>query len=203
MQRKGPFAGARRLVLALGCLLVLAVAGRLPAAEGERHLLYVGEPGVRDYVEWGGAGVLVFDIDNGYRWVKRIPTFAQKEGAHPEAVKGICANAKTGRLYLSTPTRLLCLDLVTDKPLWEKTYPGGCDRMSMTPDGKLIYLPTLEGPHWNVVDGMTGEVLTKVQLNSGSHNTIVGLDGSRAYLAGLKSPVLSIADAPAQRVVAN
>src|SRR5438270_12877298 len=95
------------------------------------------------------------------------------------------------------------MDLVTEKPLWEKTYEGGCDRMSITPDGKYLYLPSLEGPHWQVVDGLTGEVVAKIQLNSGSHNTVVGLDGSRAYLAGLKSPVLSVADAPSHRVVAT
>ena len=33
--------------------------------------------------------------------------------------------------------------LVTDKQLWQRTYPGGCDRMSISPDGGVIYLPSL------------------------------------------------------------
>jgi hypothetical protein len=28
----------------------------------ERHFLYVAEPGIRNYVEYGGIGILVFDI---------------------------------------------------------------------------------------------------------------------------------------------
>ena len=41
---------------------------------GERHFLYVAEPGIRNYVEYGGVGVLVFDMDDGYAFVRRIPT---------------------------------------------------------------------------------------------------------------------------------
>ena len=34
--------------------------------------------------------------------------------------------------------------------------------MAMSPDGKTLYVPSLEGPHWHVVDAMTGDVLAKV-----------------------------------------
>src|SRR5207245_1157407 len=36
--------------------------------------LYVAVPGVRNYLEYGGHGLLVFDVDHGHRFVKRIPT---------------------------------------------------------------------------------------------------------------------------------
>ncbi len=51
-------------------------------------------------------------------------------------MKGICASAVTGRLYVSTIQQLMCIDLVTEKLLWERSYEGGCDRMSITPDGR-------------------------------------------------------------------
>jgi DNA-binding beta-propeller fold protein YncE len=52
------------------------------------------------------------------------------------------------------------------------------------------------------VDALTGDVIKKiVPKSSGAHNTIVGLDGGRAYLAGLRSPLLSIADAKKHEVV--
>src|SRR5439155_25359029 len=121
---------------------------------GERRL-FVAVPGIRDYTEHGGVGILVFDIDHGHRWLKRIPTWDTPPGKTPEAVKGICASAKTGRIYLSTPTRLLCLDLLTEKRLWEKTGEGGCDRMALSPDGRTRYVPSLERPHWNAVDALT------------------------------------------------
>src|SRR5207245_6015714 len=55
-----------------------------------------------------------------------------------------------------------------------------------------------EGPHWNVVDGTSGEVLAKIDTKSGSHNTVCGLDGARAFLAGLRSPALTVVDTKTQ-----
>jgi hypothetical protein len=51
---------------------IVFFAGRYGSAE-QRRYLYVAEPGIRNYLQYGGTGVLVFDIDNGYRFVKRIP----------------------------------------------------------------------------------------------------------------------------------
>jgi Ca2+-binding RTX toxin-like protein len=69
----------------------------------------------------------------------------------------VCASAVTGRIYVSTLKHLMCLDLGTDQMLWEKTYESGCDRMSLSPDGKIVYLPSLEGDHWKVVDAALGD----------------------------------------------
>jgi len=167
----------------------------------ERKLLYVAEPGIRDYLDYGGHGVLVFDIDHGHRFVKRIKSSGLDEKGQPLNVKGICANAATKRLYVSTTKTLTCFDLVTEKILWEKAYEGGCDRMSISPDGKVIYLPSLEKAHWHVVDALTGDVIKKIVTNSGAHNTIIGLDGQHAYLAGLASPILRVTDAKTHEVV--
>lgn len=190
------------LISASLTLLVLAVGSRPQAAGRVEHRLYSAEPGIRDYTDLGGSGILVFDIDHDYKLLKRIPLPNPKSGmAKAEAIKGVCASAKTGRLYASTPTRLMCLDLKTESVLWDRSYPGGCDRMSITPDGRSLYVPSLEGPHWHVIDGATGDVIRKIELNSGSHNTICGLGGQRAYLAGLKSPWLAVADTRTQEVV--
>ena len=195
-----------RFVLAFIALLSVAcpkfVRADAAADSKPRRLLYVAAPGVRDYLEYGGHGVLVFDIDRGHAFVRRIPTGGvNRETGKPMNVKGVCASAATGRLYVSTIKSLMCLDLATDKLLWEKTYDGGCDRMSITPDGKFIYLPSLEGPHWHVVDGNDGAVVAKIVPNSGAHNTVVGVDGRFAYLAGLKSPILRVADTRTHKVV--
>src|SRR5438034_9230170 len=194
----------RRLAVGLLCLLALLSVfptSSLQAVEKERHFLYVAVPGVRNYVEHGGMRILVFDIDNGYKFVKRIPTWDVPAGEMPENVKGIAASATTARLYVSTTKRLGCFDLITEKKVWEKTYDGGSDRLAISPDGKILYVPSLEGPHWNVVDAATGDVIAKIKLDSGAHNTIYGPDGSRVYLAGLRSPILSVADTKTHTVV--
>lgn len=73
--------------------------------------------------------------------------------------------------------------------------------MSITPDGKTLYVPSLERDIWNVVDAATGEVVTPIVTKSGAHNTICGLDGTRMYLAGLRLPILTVADPRTNKVV--
>lgn len=159
-----------------------------------RRMLYVATPGIRNYLEYGGHGVIVFDIDAGHKFVKRIPAAGLDETGKPLNVKGICASAATKRLYVSTIRTLQAFDLTTEKLIWEKSYDKGCDRMAISPDGKVLYVPTLENDHWHVVDGTTGDVITKLEPKSGAHNTIYGLNGKQAYLAGLKSPLLTVAN---------
>ena len=178
------------------CLLSL-ICG-LPATshaeEGEKRYLYVAVPGIRNYLEHGGHGLLVFDIDEGHKFVRRIQTGGVKQDGSPINVKGICASAETGRIYISTIEQLLCLNLHTDRLLWERRYEGGCDRMSISPDGKVIYQPSFEKGHWHVLDAMSGDVISRIEPNSRAHNTVYGPDGTRCYLAGLGSPLLTVAD---------
>jgi len=180
-------------------LLVATAAFAGPAAE--HHYLYVAEPGIRNYVDYGGVGVLVFDIDDGYKFVKRIPTWETPAGKEPENVKGIAASAATGRLYVTTFNRMAALDIGTGREIWDRAYEAGCDRMAISPDGKILYVPSLEGPHWAVVDALSGDVITKIVTKSGSHNTIYSRDGSRVYMAGLRSTYLSVADTKTHTVV--
>lgn len=176
-------------------VLWLAVWGEGSAtAAEEHHLLYVATPGIRNYLEYGGHGLLVFDIDHDHRFVKRIATAGLGPAGKPDNVKGICAHAASGRLYISTIRTLTCLDLVTEQVLWEKPYKDGCDRMAIAPDGKTIYLPSFEKDTWQVVDTRDGAVIAQIEPKSGAHNTIYGLDGRYAYLAGLRSPLLTVAD---------
>jgi DNA-binding beta-propeller fold protein YncE len=197
MQRSSLFG----LLIAFWFLIPASGAADKPAIP-EHHFLYVGAPGIRDELDHGGHGILVFDMDAGHKFVKRIPSGGVDETNHVLNVKGICASAKTRRLYETTTQTLMCFDLVSEKLLWEKPYEGGCDRMAISPDGKIIYLPSFERDHWHVVDALTGDIIRKISFtNAGAHNTVIGADGKFAYLAGLKSPVLRVADAHTHEVV--
>jgi DNA-binding beta-propeller fold protein YncE len=173
---------------------LLILLASLPSLAAEQHLLYAASPGVRNYVEYGGVGIVVFDIDHGYKFVKRIATWDVPAGEDPDNVKGIAASAKTGIVYVSTTKRMAAFDAVSGRKLWDSPFEGGCDRMSLSPDGKILYAPSFEGPHWNVIDALTGKVVAKLEPKSGAHNTIYAPDGSAVYLAGLRSPLLSVAD---------
>ena len=176
----------------LSVVLAFVLAVSCPAEE--RRFLYVATPGIRDYLEYGGHGLLVFDISNGHKFVKRIPTGGVDADGKPINVKGICASVETGRIHISTKSSLICLDLVSEKLLWEKDYDKGCDRMALSPDGKILYQPTFEKDQWYVLNALTGEELTRITPDSRAHNTVYGLDGKWCYLAGLGSPLLSVAD---------
>ena len=165
------------------------------AAPGVKRYLYVVTPGVRNYLGYGGHGIHVFDIDNDHKPVKFIPGQGglRKDGK-PSNVKGVDVSLATNCLYVSTLEAIQCIDLTTEKMVWERAYDGGVDRISISPDGKIIYMPSLEKEFWTVLDAKTGDIIKKIVTNSGSHNTIYGPDGNSVYLAGLKSTMLNVAD---------
>ena len=183
-----------QLLMLIAVLLGWAALRPMTAEAEERRLLYVAAPGIRNYLEYGGHGLLVFDMDNGHKFVKRIPTAGVDPNGKPINVKGICASARTKRIHISTKVSLICLDMVTEKVLWERKYDKGCDRMALSPDGKTIYQPTFEKDQWYVLDAMTGDEIARLTPNSRAHNTAYGLDGKNCYLAGLGSPLLTVAD---------
>ena len=188
--------------LSLLCLYSAACAqsSRSERSDQLKRYLYVVTPGIRDYLEFGGAGILVFDIDNNHKFVKRIQTSASKL-EKPRNIKGVCASAITNRLYFTTPEKLYCIDLATEETLWEVAPDKGCDRMSISPDGKILYVPSFEKETWNVIDAMTGQTITVIETKNGAHNTVVSLDGTRMYMGGLKSPNLFVADTSQHKLV--
>ena len=185
------------LPILLGIVL-MAIVGWSPVSRHNKSrvnkYLYVVVPGIRDYLEYGGHGILVYDITDNYKLVKRIPTGGLKENGTPSNVKGVAVSLSTNSIYITTLEALQRIDLATEKIVWEKKYEGGCDRLSISPDGKTIYLPTLEKEHWNVVNAETGEVIKQIFTNSGAHNTLYGPDGTQVYLAGLRTPTLGVSD---------
>ncbi|AYB33711.1 YncE family protein [Chryseolinea soli] len=190
-------------VVLLGIIFVVAASWSpvtqrttLPSKASAKasQYLYVAVPGIRDYLEYGGHGILVYDKGDNYRLVKRIPTGGLKADGTPSNVKGVAVSLATNSIYITTLEALQRIDLATENVVWEKKYEGGCDRLAISPDGKIIYLPTLEKEHWNVVDAETGDVIKQITTNSGAHNTLYGPDGTKVYLAGLRTPTLGVAD---------
>lgn len=173
--------------------LFIFVATDIQAQNAKRYL-YVATPGIRDYLGYGGHGILVFDIDNNHKFVKRIPTRGLHPDGKPSNVKGIAVSVSLNSIYVTTIEGLQRIDLSTDKIVWEKNYEGGCDRMAISPDGKTMYLPSFEKDFWNVVDCETGDIIKKIQVVKRAHNTIYGLSGNRVYMADIASPLLFVAN---------
>src|SRR3981189_2176535 len=91
-----------------------------------QHYLYVALSGSDDQDPDRSVRILVFDIANAHRFVRRIPLWPASRGDAGESVRGVAASARAGRLYVSTTRRLAAIDLKTDKMLWEKSYESHC-----------------------------------------------------------------------------
>jgi hypothetical protein len=140
----------------------------------------------------------VYDLDNGFQQVKTIPV--------PDAgtFRGGVASAVTGQLYLSYGSfsgpggQLSELDLQTDQIVWSVTYSFGIDSMSITPDGKTLYMPTgyySPGGIWELLDAASGNPTGFIDAGvTGPHNTIVSLDGTKVAMGPGFSNYLVVAD---------
>jgi hypothetical protein len=156
------------------------------------------QPGLRHYeYVFPDGNIYVYDIDNHFALVKHlsVPTST--------GVKGAVASAATGILYLSYGSdkrggSMLVYDLRSDKVLWHRNYSFGIDSMSISPDGRTIYMPTGEvasGGIWNVLDAHSGYVIASIDSGgTGPHNTLINSDGSHVYMGPRYSNYLIVAD---------
>ena len=162
-------------------LTALSVSSLHAADTGLKRYLYMSTP---DGAQSGGSGkgILVFDIDDGHRFVRRID-IPFKEG-----LRGFCGSLKNHAVYYSSTSRILgAFDLETEKVLWERQLEAGVDRACVTPDGKKLYAPT--GWWWRgtnsgmlVLNPANGEVLNRLPSGPQAHNSIASLDGKFVYL---------------------
>lgn len=165
------------LVFALCCV------SRLSAEEPIHRYLYAATPDGAQTESASGTGILVFDIDAGFKLVRRI-SGPNLEGG----IRGLTGNTDSRALFYSTTDkRMGRLDLETDKVVWEKQYSGGCDRSSAMLDGSKIFAPTgwwepTDNGGFVVIDGATGDELRRIRVGKGAHNSIMSPDGSALFL---------------------
>jgi DNA-binding beta-propeller fold protein YncE len=193
-------------------LLMGGAAGIVPSfdsraqpalAKAERHYLYVALPGSDDDADPDRSiRILVFDIADGHRFVRRIPIRAAGAGQEGEVVRGTAASARAGRLYVSTTRRLAAIDLKSDAIVWEKSYEAHCcDRLAVSPDGQTIYAPAFGSAKWYVIDAATGQLRSAISVTGWPRQTIYARDGRHVYLAAWDSPIISVSDTASHRVV--
>lgn len=186
-------------LLALLALLG-AVSFHASAADVVHRYLYMASPDGAQMEGASGKGLLVFDIDNDFTFVKRIANENLISG-----VRGLTGCLTTHSLYYSTGARRMGrFDLETEKVVWEKEYSGGCDRSSVTPDGSKVFAPTGwwekgEGGGFVVIDGATGNELHRLKVGNSAHNSIMSLDGKRVYLG--TTTMLTIFDTGDEHVI--
>ena len=181
--------------------IFLSIATLAAAQSGTKRYLYLSMPdGAQEEGRSDPPGILIFDIDNGHKLVRRInvPIFA-------EGLRGFAGNLKMHRIYFSsTNHRVGAFDLATEKVVWEKTYDAGCDRSAITMDGTKLYVPTgwwYSGDDSGVliINAENGDLIKRINVGPQAHNSIVSLDGRRMYLC--TRTMLSIFDTATDRMI--
>lgn len=184
------------------CTLCALCVHRGAAADGavdrqtprEQRFLYVAMPDSDADVD-RSIRILVFDIANGQRFVRRLPLWPAARGNETETIRGIAAHAPSRRLYVSTTRRLGAIDLGTDAIVWEKSYDAHCcERMAVSPDGETVYAPAFGSPRWFVIQAATGQLRASIGVTGWPRATIYSRDGRQAFLGAWDSPLLSVAD---------
>jgi DNA-binding beta-propeller fold protein YncE len=190
-----------QMLLLAGLLLIGAAVVEPARVPAEQRYLYVALPGPDDAGVDRSVRILVFDIADGHRLVRRIPVWPGR-GDDAEVVRGTAASARAGRFFISTTSRLAAIDLKTDKVVWEKRYEGHCcDRLAVSPDGQTIYAPAFGSPKWYVIAAGTGDLRAAIAVTGWPRQTIYSRDGTRAYLAAWESRTLSVSDTASAAVV--
>ena len=150
------------------------------AITGVQHLEYVFNDGL----------ISVYDMDQEQKLVKTI-SLPQTEAG----IRGATVSPVTHMLFISYGGdgggngngSVLAYDLLAERVVWTVNLETGIDSGAVSPDGRLLYMPTGENDSsgiWNILDTSNGAVVATIQGGAGAHNTIASNDGRYVYLGG-------------------
>ena len=160
--------------------VALNVVGRIFPKTG--RLLYA----VNEQAGLVGS-ISVYNIDRGHRFIRTIPTVPNVGD-----VRGVVADAKSGRMYVSYIDfsansngvgMIYALDLYTDTIVWNNVIPPGVDRLSISPDGQTLFVPSSEenvNPAYNFVNFVNaadGTIRSRVVVANQTHDALYPVSG--------------------------
>jgi DNA-binding beta-propeller fold protein YncE len=190
--------------------VTLPAPSRSPRRRGDnfrprgRRLLYITEPGSLERPAFiNGVGIVVLDVDDNYRFIKRIPTWDYAASMSPEQVSGVAASPVTNYIYVAARGRLGAFDMGTDKMVWSTTLDGECcERPQVTPDGGIVVVGGDLQNFWYEVDAKTGKLIGKLDApeSNGSHNLNLSADGKTAFMSP-NGKVMTVSDVATRRII--
>lgn len=96
---------------------------------------------------------------------------------------------------------LIAVDTRTDQILWRMHLDGMPHHMSVSKDGKRVFVPYYDTWWVAVVDVETREVVKKIFAGHGSHGTELSPDGKRLYVGSMLNDTLTIIDTDTLEVI--
>ena len=178
-------------------------SGGVHAESSERR--GIGNSGAKRYLyaAFNDGSMHVYDIDEGHR---ESQSFSTVGGVTD--VRGVCASAATGQLYLAHQTpnggSVIAVDLYSNTVLWTKTYHPNVDRLSCTPDGRKLYIPCHESFTDDcviVVDAATGAEFSRIHVSPRPHDCLNSLSGDRVYIETKSSAYITVIDTGTETIL--
>ncbi|HWX74275.1 MAG TPA: hypothetical protein VNZ05_03150, partial [Solirubrobacteraceae bacterium] len=165
-----------------------AIVVRALAALPGTHLEYVFDDGL----------ISVYDIDREQRLIKTISLPQTNAG-----IRGAAVAPSTHLLFISYGGdgggngggSVLAYDLLAERVLWTVQVSAGIDSGAVSPDGRLLYMPTGENNQsgvWNVLNTSSGAIVGTIHGGAGAHNTLASADGRYVYLGGRNHSALDV-----------
>lgn len=159
-----------------------------------------------EYV-FGFNAIYVYNREEEFKLVKTIP-FPQGEGG----VRGVMVYPPAHTLYVSYGGdggpegggSVLAYNLVTEKLVWTVKVSTGIDSGVVSPDGKLLYIPTGENNTsgiWNILSTENGAIVGTIQGGANAHNTVISRNGRYVYLAGRDYNYLDVYETTTGKVI--
>lgn len=96
---------------------------------------------------------------------------------------------------------LIAIDTATDKIKWRLDMDGMTHHMSVSKDGKHVYVPYYDSWWLAVVDVEQRQIIKKIWIGHGGHGTKVSADGKRLYVGSMMNDVLTVIDTDKLEVV--
>ncbi len=143
----------------------------------------------------------IFDIAAGHKFLRSFPMAGNKVG-------GVCADAATGRLFITQQSEdtVTAYDLKTGNVLWTlntvlKYALDHPDRLSITLDGSALYVPMKDSATVLILEPSNGERITQFERPGRPHNSFSGEQGKYMYVAGRSHHTMYVADQRTHKVV--
>ena len=174
------------IIAATALCTMFVPAAYAQSAPKDGLYLYVCLPGnIQGDLTKGGSGLVVFNVDQGYKFVERIPLPEGPGGGEPANCKGIDASIQTGLIYPMITDRLIAVDLETSQIKWQQVYDGGCcDRGVVSPFGDELWLAGNRTAVWYVASAWNGTLTDPIrEFPVRAHNTQISPRGDQVLLS--------------------
>jgi YVTN family beta-propeller protein len=188
----------RCIVAATLCALALCWSGSLAAAGGAGEFLYVentdsGDISViripdHEVVSTISLGAYLDDVvasgDGRILYANRV-----ESSGHPLSKR------------VGDSGEVFAISTETEKVLWRAPVGGWPHHLTLSPDGRKLFVPLFDRMHLEVIDTHQQKVTGRIPAPMGSHGTRLSPDGQRLYVGSMLMDMIVVYDVDSHEIL--